>query len=59
MINMSLFAQAQRLGFPVSGDLISVEGRDSRCRYFEDAAGNVYIVRYGILTIIASDGKVY
>ena len=58
-IDMSLYTQAQRLGFTVTGDLTPVEGRDSRCRYFEDEAGNIYIVRYGILTIVAADGKVY
>ena len=56
---MSLYTQARRLGFNVMGDLTPVEGRDSRCRYFEDEAGNIYIVRYGILTIVAADGKVY
>jgi hypothetical protein len=58
-IDMSLYTQARRLGFIVTGDLTPVEGRDSRCRYFEDEAGNIYIVRYGILTIVAADGKVY
>ena len=56
---MSLFVQAQRLGFTVEGELTPVEGRDSHCRYFVDGAGNTYIVRHGILTIVAADGKVY
>ena len=56
---MSLFAQAQQLGLPITGKLIPAEGRDSRCRYFVDEAGNTYIVRYGILTIVAVNGKVY
>ena len=56
---MSLFAQAQRLGFPVTGNLIPSEGPDTRCRYYVDEAGNTYIVRYGILTIVAANGKGY
>ena len=39
---MSLMLQAQRLGFTVAGKLTPVEGRDSRCRYYEDDAGNIY-----------------
>ncbi len=56
---MSLMLQAQRLGFTVAGKLTPVEGRDSRCRYYEYDAGNIYIVRYGILTIVDASGKVY
>ena len=56
---MPIIAQAQRLGFTVTGSLVPAEGPDSRCSYFEDDAGNTYIVRYGILTIVAANGKVY
>jgi len=56
---MSLFAQARQLGFPIAGDLTPSEGRDSRCRYFVDEAGNTYILRYGILTIVAANGQTY
>ncbi len=56
---MSLSAQARQLGFAIKGKLTSVEGQDSHCRYFLDEAGNTYIVRHGILTIIGADGKVY
>ncbi len=56
---MSLFSQAQRLGFTITGSLTPAEGRDSHCSYFTDEAGNTYIVRHGILTIVAANGKVY
>jgi len=58
---MSVSAQAQKLGFTVAGKLIPREGKEPvrRCRYYEDEAGNVYVVRRGILTIIAANGKVY
>lgn len=56
---MSLFTQAQQLGFPIQGKLIPSEGPNTRCRYYVDEAGNTYIVRYGILTIVAANGKVY
>ena len=58
-IDMSVFAQAQHLGFPIKGKLIPSEGPNTRCRYYVDEAGNTYIVRYGILTIVAANGKVY
>lgn len=56
---MSLYLQAQQLGFTVKGDLIPAEGRDSHCSYFEDEEGNTYIVRHGILTIVDASGRVY
>jgi hypothetical protein len=58
---MSISAQAKKLGFAVSGKLSPREGKEParRCRYYEDEAGNVYIVRRGILTIVAANGKVY
>jgi hypothetical protein len=42
-------------------DYVTTEKRlaASTCRYYEDEAGNVYIVRRGILTIVAANGKVY
>ena len=58
---MSVSTQAQKLGFTVAGKLSPREGKEPsrRCRYYEDEAGNVYIVRRGILTIVAANGKVY
>lgn len=58
---MPVSVQAKLLGFQVAGKLIPREGREParRCRYYEDEAGNLYIVRRGILTIVAADGKVY
>ena len=58
---MNVSAQAQTLGFPIAGKLTPTEGKEPcrRCRYFKDEAGNIYVVRRGILTIIAADGKVY
>ena len=58
---MSVSTQAQKLGFTVAGKLVPMEGKEPsrRCRYYEDEAGNVYIVRRGILTIVAANGKVY
>lgn len=60
-MNMSVSTQAQKLGFTVAGKLMPREGKEPprRCRYYEDEAGNVYIVRRGILTIVAANGKVY
>ena len=58
---MSISTQARKLGFTVEGKLTPREGKEPsrRCRYYEDEAGNVYIVRRGILTIVAANGKVY
>ena len=58
---MSIASQIQRLGFIVSVKLSPMECReqDRRCQYYADEAGNVYIVRRSILTIIAANGKVY
>lgn len=58
-INVSIYAQAQQLGFGIVGALSPKEGNDPRCQYYSDDAGNTYIVRWGILTIIAVDGEVY
>lgn len=53
--------QAKGLGFSISGKL-------SRCEEFEtatldkcfiDEMGNVFMLRHGILTIVAADGRVY
>jgi hypothetical protein len=58
---MGIRAQAEKIGFRIVGTLI-------RCREFEpthlyqcffDEAQNEYILRRGILTIIAADGTVY
>ena len=54
---MSVSTQAQKLGFTVAGKLMPREGKEPprRCRYYEDEAGNLYIVRRGILTIVAAN----
>ena len=51
--------QAQQLGFSIIGVLSPVEGKDPHCDYYADEAGNIYIVRWGILTIEAVNGEVY
>lgn len=58
-INMPIYAQAQQLGFAVKGNLAPTEGQDSHCQYYLDEDGNTYIVRWGILTIVAANGRVY
>ena len=60
-MNMSVSTQAQKLGFTVAGKLMPREGKEPprRCRYYEDEAGNLYIVRRGILTIVTGDGRVF
>lgn len=58
---MSVRTQAERLGFQVSGDLVRCIGREPSHLYqcFLDEAGNEYILRRGILTIKAADGRVF
>lgn len=56
---MPIQVQANQLGFIVEGKLSPAEGQDSHCQYYVDEAGNNYIVRWGILTIVAANGKVY
>ena len=56
---MPIYAQAQQIGFAVKGNLAPTEGQDSHCQYYLDEAGNTYIVRWGILTIVAANGRVY
>ncbi len=58
---MSVRLQAERLGFPVVGDLIRFEGMEPSHLYrcYIDAANNRFIVRRGILTIVAADGTVW
>ncbi len=51
--------QAQRMGHPVQGVLHPVEGSDPRCRYYRDSEGNLFILRYGVLTIISASGRIY
>ena len=57
---MSIRTQAESLGFQISGELIRCAGREPshlyQCYFDED--GNEYILRRGILTIIAADGRV-
>lgn len=59
--DMPIVQQAQRLGFKVAGQLVRRRDkeRSGRDEYYEDAEGNTYLVRRGILTIIAADGTVY
>ena len=58
---MSIKAQAELRGFLVVGDLTRYpEGDLSRRHFcFADEAGNMYIVHFGVLTILAADGGVY
>ena len=58
---MSIIQQANRLGFSIIGDLVRRMDRECSHLYefYEDSAGNTYIVRRGILTIISASGDVY
>ena len=56
---MSIYTQARQLGFSIMGKLEPAEGKDLRCQYYTDDSGNTYIVRWGILTIVAANGVVY
>jgi hypothetical protein len=59
--DMPIKQQAQMLGFQVAGQLVRRRDkeRSARDQVYEDAAGNAYFVRRGILTIVAADGTVY
>ena len=59
--DMPVVQQAQMLGFQVAGQLVRRRDRErsARDQVYEDAAGNAYFVRRGILTIVAVDGTVY
>ena len=58
---MEIRAQAERIGFCVIGKLTRRMDMEPthlyRCYY--DEAQNRYVLRRGILTIIAADGTVY
>jgi len=58
---MNVRAQAERIGFQVVGRLVRCRGLEPSHLYqcFLDEAENEYILRRGILTIIAADGSVY
>ena len=58
---MPIAQQAQRLGFQIKGELERRADREQsrREQFYEDEAGNFYLVRCGILTIVAADGTVY
>ena len=59
--DMPIMQQAQVLGFKVAGQLVRRRDKEhsARDQVYEDAAGNAYFVRRGILTIVAADGTVY
>ena len=58
---MSIRRQAEKIGFRIVGELTRCVGMEPshlyQC-YFDDAH-NKYILRRGILTIVAADGKVF
>ncbi len=57
---MSIKKQAERIGFKVVGELtryMELEPTHLYQCYLDDAA-NKYILRRGILTIVAADGRV-
>ena len=58
---MSIRRQAEKIGFRIVGELTRCVGMEPshlyQC-YFDDAQ-NKYILRRGILTIVAADGKVF
>ena len=58
---MSISAQAERGGFRIVGELTRSIEREPTHLYqcYYDEARNEFIVRRGILTIIAVDGKVF
>ena len=60
-MDMGIRAQAERIGFQVIGELTRCVDCEPthlyRC-YFDEAR-NEFILRRGILTIIASDGTVF
>ena len=58
---MGIKTQAERIGFHVIGELTRQTDREPTHLYrcYSDEAENRYILRRGILTIIAADGTVY
>ncbi len=59
--DMGILEQARRIGFPIVGTLVRHTELEPTHIYqcFLDEADNRYILRRGILTIIAADGSVY
>ena len=60
-MDMGIKAQAERIGFQVIGELTRCMDREPTHLYqcYFDEAKNEFILRRGILTIIASDGTVF
>ena len=58
---MSVEKQAQNLGFKIVGTLRRCTELERSKRYlcFCDEADNKYLLYRGVLTIIASNGKIY
>ena len=59
--SMSIRAEAERIGFHVVGELKRCTDLEPTHLYrcFLDEAQNTFILRRGILTIVAADGRVY
>ncbi len=59
--DMGIRAQAERIGFQVIGELTRCTDREPTHLYqcYFDEARNEFVLRRGILTIIASDGTVF
>jgi len=57
---MTIRTQAAQRGFPVTGALSRCPECDlSRYHYcYIDEGGNAYILHFGVLTILAADGRV-
>ena len=60
-MEMSIRAQAERIGFQIVGELTRCIEREPTHLYqcYFDEAQNEFILRRGILTIVAADGKVF
>ena len=58
---MNIRTQAEKIGFQIVGRLVRRRDREPSHLYqcFLDEADNEYILRRGILTIVAADGRVY
>lgn len=58
---MSVKMQAEKIGFPIIGNLTRHEELEPSHLYFcyLDEADNRFILRRGILTIVAADGTVW
>ena len=58
---MSIRKQAEKIGFRIVGELTRCMGMEPSHLYqcYLDDAQNKYILRRGILTIVAADGRVF